>query len=58
MVLLAFMREALPLLPGIMAVYNHSIAVIMTTAALHTGVKITFDEEGQEVMAGNTIFTY
>ena len=41
-----------------MAGYNHSIAVIMTTAALHTGQKITFDEEGQEVMAGNAIFTY
>lgn len=42
----------------VMAGYNHAIAVIMTTAALHTGQKITFDEEGQEVMAGNTIFTY
>jgi predicted dehydrogenase len=42
----------------VMAGYNHSIAVIMTTAALHTGQKITFDEEGQEVMAGNAIFTY
>ena len=42
----------------ILAGYHHAIAVIMTTAALHTGLKITFDEEGQEVMAGNTIFTY
>ena len=42
----------------VMAGYNHSIAVIMTTAALFTGQKITFDEESQEVMAGNTIFTY
>lgn len=38
--------------------YNHSIAVIMTTAALHTGQKVTFDESKQEVMAGNTPFTY
>ena len=42
----------------VMAGYNHAIAVIMTTAALHTGQKITFDEEGQEVMAGDSIFTY
>lgn len=38
--------------------YNHSIAVIMTTAALHTGQKVTFDESKQEVMVGNTPFTY
>jgi predicted dehydrogenase len=42
----------------VMAGYHHSIAVIMTTAALFTGQKITFDEESQEVMAGNSIFTY
>jgi predicted dehydrogenase len=38
--------------------YNHSIANIMTTAALHTGLKVTFDEKNQEVMAGNKVFRY
>ena len=32
--------------------YNHSIANIMTTAALRTGEFVTFDEEIQEVLAG------
>ncbi|MBN2273885.1 MAG: Gfo/Idh/MocA family oxidoreductase [Bacteroidales bacterium] len=36
--------------------YHHSIAVIMTTAALHTGKKVTFDETKQEVMAGDVVF--
>ncbi|MCB0847465.1 MAG: gfo/Idh/MocA family oxidoreductase, partial [Bacteroidetes bacterium] len=38
--------------------YNHSIANIMTTAALRTGQFVTFDEETQEVMAGGKIFRY
>lgn len=38
--------------------YNHSIANIMTTAALHTGLKVTFDENRQEVMAGDKVFKY
>jgi predicted dehydrogenase len=38
--------------------YNHSIAVIMTTAALRTGKRATFDEASQEVMAGDEIFKY
>jgi predicted dehydrogenase len=38
--------------------YNHSIAVIMTTAALRTGKRVTFDEEKQEVMAGDQVFQY
>ncbi len=38
--------------------YNHSIANIMTTAALRTGLKATFDEENQEVLAGGEIFHY
>jgi predicted dehydrogenase len=41
----------------VMAGYQHSIAVIMTTAALHTGMRVTFDEERQEVMAGDKVFT-
>ena len=36
--------------------YNHSIANIMVTAALHTGERITFDEKSQEVMAGGKVF--
>ncbi len=38
--------------------YRHAIAVIMTTAALHTGQRVTFDEAKQEVMAGNKVFQY
>jgi predicted dehydrogenase len=36
--------------------YYHSIANIMTTAASRTGMKATFDEATQEVMAGGKIF--
>lgn len=38
--------------------YYHSIANIMTTAAAHTGMKVTFDERTQEVMAGGKVFKY
>jgi predicted dehydrogenase len=38
--------------------YNHSIACIMTNAAVHTGQKATFDEKSQQVMAGGKIFKY
>lgn len=38
--------------------YNHSIANIMTTAALRTGKYVTFDEERQEVLAGGEVFKY
>lgn len=38
--------------------YNHSIATIMTTAALRTGKFVTFDEERQEVLAGGEVFKY
>jgi hypothetical protein len=30
----------------------------MTSAALHTGQKVTFDERSQEVMAGDAVFKY
>ena len=40
----------------IAAGYNHSVANIMTTAALHTGERATFDEEHQEVLAGGKVF--
>ena len=38
--------------------YNHSIANIMTTAALRTGEFVTFDEKNQEVLAGGKVFQY
>jgi predicted dehydrogenase len=38
--------------------YSHSIANIMTTAASHTGLKATFDENTQEVMVGGEVFKY
>lgn len=38
--------------------YSHSIANIMTNAAVHTGQKATFDEKTQQVMAGGKIFKY
>jgi predicted dehydrogenase len=42
----------------ITAGYAHSIATIMTNAAVHTGQKATFDESTQQVMAGGKIFKY
>jgi hypothetical protein len=38
--------------------YEHSIATIMTNAAVRTGEKATFDEKTQEVMAGGKVFKY
>jgi len=38
--------------------FSHSVANIMTTAAAHTGLKATFNEETQEVMAGDKVFKY
>lgn len=38
--------------------YQHSIATIMTNAAIKTGLKATFDEEKQEVMVGGRVFKY
>lgn len=38
--------------------YSHSIANIMTSAAIHTGYKATFDEKAQEVMANGKVFKY
>ncbi len=38
--------------------YNHSIATIMTNAAVHTGAKVIFDSVNQEVIADGKIFTY
>lgn len=38
--------------------YNHSIATIMTNAAVRTGQRATFDPKTQEVMAGGKVFKY
>lgn len=38
--------------------YYHSIATIMTNAAVRTGAKVTFDEARQEVMANGKVFQY
>ena len=38
--------------------YSHSIATIMTNAAVHTGAKVTFDEKTQEVIANGKVFKY
>ena len=38
--------------------YNHSIACIMTNAAVRTGQKATFDARTQQVMAGGKVFKY
>lgn len=38
--------------------YNHSIATIMANAAYRTGMRATFDEKTQEVMAGGKVFKY
>ena len=43
---------------GVEAGYNHAIAGIMTTAALRTGKRATFDAEKQEVLAGGKAFKY
>jgi predicted dehydrogenase len=40
----------------VVAGYNHSIADIMTTAALRTGERVTFDAKHQEVIAGGKSF--
>ncbi|MCI0338975.1 MAG: Gfo/Idh/MocA family oxidoreductase [Acidobacteria bacterium] len=34
------------------AAYNHSVALCMTIAALHTGKRVTFDDKKQEVVTG------
>lgn len=38
--------------------YAHSIATIMTNAAVHTGARATFDEATQEVMANGKPFKF
>ena len=38
--------------------YSHSIATIMTNAAVRTGAKATFDSATQEVMVNGKVFKY
>lgn len=38
--------------------YQHSIATIMANAAYRTGMRVTFDDKTQEVMAGGKPFKY
>jgi predicted dehydrogenase len=38
--------------------YSHSIATIMTNAAVRTGAKVTFDEKTQNVIADGKAFLY
>jgi len=38
--------------------YSHAIACIMANAAYRTGLRVTFDEKNQQVMAGNESFKY
>ena len=38
--------------------YSHAIACIMANAAYRTGLRVTFDEKNQQVMAGNEPFKY
>jgi predicted dehydrogenase len=38
--------------------YSHAIACIMVNAAVQTGMKATFNEKTQEVMAGGKVFKY
>jgi predicted dehydrogenase len=38
--------------------YAHSVASIMTNAAVRTGLKATFNEATQEVLAGGKVFKY
>ena len=40
----------------VQAGYNHSIATMMANAAARTGMKVTFDEKKQEIMAGGKPF--
>lgn len=40
----------------VLAGYNHSIATMMTNAAVRSGEKVTFDEARQEILAGGRPF--
>ncbi len=52
------MRSRKPTNAPVEAGYSHSIATIMTNAAVRTGAKVTFDEAKQEVIANGKVFKY
>ena len=37
--------------------YSHAVALIMSNAALRTGMRATFDPEKRRVMVGGKVFT-
>jgi len=41
---------------SIEAGYSHSIALCMNVAAIQTGLKATFDDKTQQVIAGGKVF--
>ncbi|MES2394112.1 MAG: Gfo/Idh/MocA family oxidoreductase [Acidobacteriota bacterium] len=41
---------------SIEAGYSHSVALCMNVAAIQTGLKVTFDEKTQQVMAGGKVY--
>ena len=41
---------------SIEAGYSHSIALCMNIAAIQTGLKVTFDDKTQQVMAGGKVY--
>jgi len=43
---------------SIRAGYSHSIALCMNVAAIQTGLKVTFDEKTQQVMAGGKPYAF
>lgn len=38
--------------------YHHAIANIMTNAAVHTGIKVMFDENRQRIIVNGKVFKY
>jgi hypothetical protein len=36
--------------------YSHSIALCMNVAAIQTGMKVTFDDKTQQVLAGGKVY--
>ncbi|MBL7735030.1 MAG: Gfo/Idh/MocA family oxidoreductase [Chitinophagaceae bacterium] len=51
-------RSRKPANAPVEAGYYHSVATIMTSASVRTGMKATFDEKKQEVMVGGKPFKY
>jgi len=53
---LSCLRSRQPTHAPVEAGYQHSIATIMANAAARTGLRVTFDDKTQEVMAGDQVF--